>query len=172
MAPRLTKRPKKRTFSKSEDEDFERVSRHELERMATRDWDAMTAFWPMLPRALPSTRRRLLCHCLQLCCERGDPPPAKLVASFRQEIERPARARIHDPKKMEDAARYLADHPKCSLSEIARSIGLFPKNKTTIRDYMRHPKFWRECNDQLVRSRKPGGTEAELRKRLVQTKNE
>jgi hypothetical protein len=52
--------------------DFERISRREIERIATRDWDAMTAFWRMLPHALPSTRRRLLFHCLTVCQERGE----------------------------------------------------------------------------------------------------
>src|SRR6266571_6415081 len=170
MAPRVTKRPKLGTLSESADKDFERISRREMERMATCDWDAMTGFWGMLPRAWPSTRRRLLCHCLQLCHERGDAPPAKLVAYLRRENEKPSRARVHEPAKMRAAAHYLAEHPKAPLSEIAVAIGLKVTAKTTIRYYMKDPEFWRECNDQLERARQCGGNEAELRKRLVRTK--
>ena len=172
MAKRPDKRPKADRLSQADDENFERISRREIERMATRDWDAMTGFWGMLWRAPPSTRRRLLCHCLQLCGDRGDAPPAKLIASLRREIEKPARARVQDPAKMREAARYLVAHPKCPLSEIAVAIGMRAANKTTVRDYMRHPEFWRECNDHWIRSGNNGRTESELRTLLVQTKIE
>lgn len=152
------------------DKDFERIAHHEIGRMATQEWDGMTYFWRMLQRTRPSTRRRLLCHCLQVCSNRGDAPPAKLVAYLCREIERPSRRRVHEPEKLRAAAHYLADHPGCSLSEIAKAIGMREKNKTTVREYMGQPEFWRECNDHLVRLRRKGGTEAELRERLVQTK--
>jgi hypothetical protein len=168
---RPDKRPKSGQLSKADDEDFERIARRELKRIAAKHWEAMVGFWAMLPRAAPSTRRRLLLYGLQLCHDRGEVPPAKLVACLRADMEKPARGRVHDLAKMRAAAQYLVGHPKCSLSDIAVAIGMKPANKTTMRDYMRRPQFWRECNDFLIRSGQKGGTETELRRKLlVQTK--
>ena len=166
------KKPKAGLMTKTADEDFERISRRELERMATLHWGAMRGFWGMLRRAQPSTRARLLHHCLELCHDRGDAPPARLVAWLRRDEKQP-RSRVHDPIKMQQAAHYFVDHPQCSLSEVAVAIGMNPENKTTVRDYTRHPEFWRLCNDRLhQRGHRDGVTEDELRKRfqLVQTK--
>jgi hypothetical protein len=141
---------RKKMLSKSQDEDFERYSRSDLERLAPCDWYHMKLFWDVVLYARPATRRRLLGFGLQRCHDLGVAPPATLVRLIRRELEPvQPRDRVHDPAMMVEAARYSANHPEASLTEIGKAIGMDPVSKNTIKGWMKHPEFQRERNDQL-----------------------
>jgi hypothetical protein len=145
----MKKNPVKGSFTDDEDAWFEAMELHELGRLPTSAWESAPGFWRMLPKARRATRRRLLVYLLQLCTDRGDTPPRQLVDRIGRElkISKSPRARVHDPAKLQEAARFQARNPGESLAKIATAVGI-PGKATTILGFRDNPKFKSYLSDE------------------------
>lgn len=141
--------PAKASLTADDDAWFEALQVREFNSLPTSAWDHALAFWQMLPKAHPSTRRRLLMDLLARCADRRDAPPQQLVDWIGRELnvsKRP-RARVRDPAKLREAAKFEARNPSASLEEIAAAIGI-PGKKTTILSFRKNPEFKRYLSDE------------------------
>ena len=147
-------------LSAQDDATFERIQTGELDRLAERlkgdvqspPVDPGLAFWMWLPKAFPSTRRRLLVKCLKVYALSNKPPPEKLISLIEQELvtKGAPRARIRSPENMRSAATCLVRNPGSSLEKIAESIQA-PGKKTTIAYYLDGDDFWKICAEEALK---------------------
>jgi hypothetical protein len=142
----MKKNPTKGSFTDEEDAWFEAMELHELDRLPTSAWESAPAFWGMLPKARPATRRRLLFRLLSLCAGRDAP---RLVDCIGRDLKLPIspRNRVRDQSKLQEAARFQARNPTATLKEIAAAVGA-PGKKTTILNFRRKPEFQKCLSDE------------------------
>jgi hypothetical protein len=156
--------PKGAAWSAEENLWFEKKALAELERLPTHAWEDMDALWRMVPSAWPSTRQRILAHCLELAAKRGEGLSAELVKRFAEPairelaVSTAPKASVHDEDGLRKVARHLARNPLASLSELAAAAGsdegfglwagAADGKKTTVRQWMARPDFQALLNDE------------------------
>src|SRR5262245_46427430 len=138
--------PKATTTSADDNEWFEAFAMAEIERLPTRAWGNMLVFWRLLPSVWPSTQKRLLVHMLKEAAKRGDPLPAEVVKHMAQvfAVSPKGRGRIHETGALLAAARYRAENPNASWSDLARAAGLKSKQaRHVVRQWGKNAEFLR-----------------------------
>lgn len=156
MTARKDRIPKNSRLSVEKNRHFEALAIREISRMPTRAWQNMSALWSMLPLMETASRRRVLCLFLKLAHKRGNALSVKFVKRFAWHFIRElgvstgSKAEVHAVDKMRKAAEHLANHPKASLSEIAKAAGI-PKKKTTVQAWKKRKDFQAFYNDELFR---------------------
>jgi hypothetical protein len=137
-------------LSQDQDAKFEEIAERELRRLGLASLDRAVGFWRLLPKAHPSTRRRLIVECLKLSAD----IPRKLIPFIEDELgtSTAPRGRIRTLDQMRLAARHLVGHPGSSQSEIARAIGspAAPGKKSTVETYLKRDKFWSFCAEEML----------------------
>jgi hypothetical protein len=167
----MAKDAKPGLMSVEEDAAFESLAKTDLERIPAGVWDGAIVLWRYLPHLAPATRRRLLLHMIRLCWKRNEPPSRYLVESLELELETPNRPRARvDTNRMQEAARYLVDHPRAGAREVGMQLNIPP---TTVQSFFKRHEFWNECQEQrTLRGARERLSEKELRHLLqpVRTK--
>ena len=134
----------------SDDEDFERIAMAELERLPPDVWRKALKFWRLLPKAHPSTRRRLLAHAVDIVAKSGSALPSEIAKAVIAElgVSKAPRSRLRTEAQMRLAARYKAQNPDASLDELAKAAGI-PGKRTTAKSYLERPEFKRFRADEF-----------------------
>jgi hypothetical protein len=153
IVTRPVKRPKEGLFATDEDEAFERQARAELQRVAITKWPQLRLLWLGIHKCLPSTRRRILSHCLDVAEAPQHPLPTFVKNLLQSELKAgKPRNRVRDFAQMHVVARHLARNPDCSLGELAKAANMKTKNKTTLLQYMQHELFWQIVNNEAYQN--------------------
>jgi hypothetical protein len=79
-------KPKGAAVGIDDDEWFEQIALGELRRLSTITWNSAVALWRNLPAIHPSTRRRILVRAFQLCAQRHEASPARLLNALDAEL--------------------------------------------------------------------------------------
>jgi hypothetical protein len=105
-------------------------------------------FWEFMKVADPSTAKRIIAHCLELCSSREEKLPTRLAQAAISLLVKPsARNRIHKRDQMIKAAAFQARHPLASLREIAKAADV---NHTLVRQWQQQITYKAELINQLV----------------------
>jgi transposase-like protein len=137
----------------AENDQFGRVALAEIKRLPTAAWEKMKALWIGLPKALPSTRKRILATFLEEALARQDPKHehhcAELPAGFVHLFAEPAcreigakavvRSAVRNQEKLRAAAIYMARNPDAKLKDLAKAIPSVKKR--TLKQWLRQ---WEE----------------------------
>jgi hypothetical protein len=154
MAERIRKNyvPKGASLNRLEDERLEELAINMANTVPTKAWPDARPLWWNLPKAHPSTRRRIISHLFKVCSNRGEVAPLILAIWVGRELgtTKQPRSRIRNMDNLIKAAVYHARHDGASREKIAAGIGLPEpcKKRETIAGFQRTRQYKQRYEDE------------------------
>jgi hypothetical protein len=139
--------PSGSSMTPEEDARFEERTAADIKRHPPGTWSLQLGRW--LAAAHPSTRSRLLMMMLTKCADHATSPPRQLVDAIGRElgVSESPRARVHDPAKVKEAARFKAHNKGASIRQIAFAVGI--RSHATVFNFTQMEAFKKHLDDEL-----------------------